>query len=186
MNDEITKEGEALEETTLPESTSTGGAAVETLEQRLATAEAAQRDLQDRLLRTVAEFENYKKRIKKESDESSQRGRDNLVKEILPVIDNLERALKHAASDDPLAKGVQMVEKQLLTVLEQHAGITRFSALGQAFDPAQHDAISHVETVEQAPGTVAVEFASGYMSRGRLLRAAMVGVAKAPTQGASS
>jgi molecular chaperone GrpE len=148
-------------------------------EEQIAALEQAKKELHDRLLRTAAEFENWKRRAKKEMDESSQRGREQLVKELLPVIDNLERALKHASSDDPLATGVRMVEKQLLSVLEKH-GVTRFSALGQPFDPAIHDAIQQVETSEFAPGSVAQEFASGYNSNGRLLRPAMVAVAKAP------
>ena len=94
------------------------------------------------------------------------------------MIDNLERALKHAG-DDPLAQGVRMVEKQLLSTLEK-SGVTRFSAVGQPFDPALHDAIQQIETAEHPPNTVAQEFASGYLMNGRLLRAAMVGVAKPP------
>jgi molecular chaperone GrpE len=139
------------------------------------------RELHDRLLRTAADFENWKKRAKKESDEAAQRGREALLKELLTVLDNLERALKHAAPDDPLAKGVQMVEKQFLGALEKF-GITRFSAAGQPFDPSMHDAIQQVETAEVAPGTVAQEFAKGYLSNGKLLRPAMVAVAKAPPQ----
>ena len=149
------------------------------LEQEKQKLEQSNKDIQDRLLRTAADFENWKKRAKKEVDEGAQRGREQLLKEILPVVDNLERALKHAASDDPLAAGVKMVEKQLLSALEKF-GITRFSAVGQPFDPAMHDAIQQIETASFAPGTVAQDFASGYLSNGKLFRAAMVGVAKAP------
>jgi molecular chaperone GrpE len=144
--------------------------------------EQAAKENYDRLLRTTADFENFKKRAKKEIDEGAQRGREAILKEILPVVDNLERALKHAANDDPLAAGVRMVEKQFLQALEKF-GITRFTAQGQPFDPALHDAIQQIETREHAPGTVAQDFASGYMSNGKLFRAAMVGVAKAPDEG---
>jgi molecular chaperone GrpE len=148
------------------------------LEGQVQKLEAEKRDLQDRLLRTAADFDNWRKRAKKEQDEAAAKGREALLKDMLPVIDNLERALKHAG-DDPLAQGVRMVEKQLLSTLEKF-GVTRFSAVGQPFDPALHDAIQQVETTEHAPNTVAQEFASGYLVSGRLLRAAMVAVAKPP------
>lgn len=144
-----------------------------------------QRELQDRLLRTAAEFENYKKRTKKELDEAATRGREQLLKELLPAMDNLERALKHAPAGDPLAIGVQQTEKQFLQALEKF-GVTRFSSVGKPFDPAVHDAIQQVETAEVPPGSVAQEFATGYMIGTRLLRPAMVAVAKAPATAADS
>jgi molecular chaperone GrpE len=150
-----------------------------TLRARLDKAEADRRELHDRLLRTAADFENWKRRSRKEQEEASTKGRDQVVKEMLPVIDNLERALKHAPGDDPLAQGVRMVEREFLRALDKF-GITRFSALGQPFDPNLHDAIQQVETDATAPNTVALEFASGYLSSGKLLRAALVAVAKAP------
>ncbi len=141
--------------------------------------ERDKRELHDRLLRTAAEFENFKKRTKKESDDASTRGREQLLKELLPAVDNLERALKHAAPGDPLAVGVQQTEKLLLQALEKF-GVVRFASVGKPFDPSIHDAIQQVETSEHAPGAVAQEFASGYMIGPRLLRPAMVAVAKAP------
>ena len=77
----------------------------------------------------------------------------------MPAIDNLERALKHAAPGDPLAVGVQQTEKQLLQALEKF-GVVRFSSVGKPFDPSMHDAIQQVETAEHPPGSVAQEFAS--------------------------
>jgi molecular chaperone GrpE len=145
----------------------------------LTKLQQATAELKDRLLRTAADFENYKKRAKKETDEAQQRGRESVCKEILPVLDNLERALQHAPEKDPLAVGVRMVEKQLLGALEKF-GITRFSAVGQPFDPSLHDAIQQTETSDVPPGSVAMEFAKGYKSGERLIRPAMVAVAKAP------
>ena len=153
-----------------------------TLEQQIEQLEKLEnekKELHDRLLRTAADFENFKRRTKKEIDDAATRGREQLLKELLPALDNLERALKHAPAGDPLAIGVQQTEKQLLQALEKF-GVVRFSAVGKPFDPAQHDAIQQVETAEHPPGTVAQEFASGYMIGPRLLRAAMVAVAKAP------
>jgi molecular chaperone GrpE len=162
-----------------PETSSTAPAEPPSPEERLAQLTRERDELHDRLLRTAAEFDNWKKRAKKEVDDAQSRGRETLLKELLPVFDNLERALKHAAADDPLATGVQMVEKQLMSVLDK-VGVTRFSAVGQPFDPTIHDAIQQVETDEFPAGIVAVEFASGYRAGNRLIRPAMVGVAKAP------
>jgi molecular chaperone GrpE len=156
--------------------------AAPTLEQQieqLEKLEQEKRELHDRLLRTAAEFENFKKRSKKESDDAATRGREQLLKELLPALDNLERALKHAAPGDPLTVGLIQTEKQLLQALEKF-GVVRFSSVGKPFDPSMHDAIQQMETVEHAPGSVAQEFASGYMIGARLLRPAMVAVAKAP------
>jgi molecular chaperone GrpE len=168
---------------------SNGDAAAEPVEvdveDRLAKLEADNRELKDRLLRNAAEFENFKKRTKKEMDDSATRGREQLLKELLPALDNLERALKHAPEGDPLAVGVKQTEKQLLQALEKF-GVTRFSSLGKPFDPSLHDAIQQLETSDHAPGAVALEFASGYSLGTRLLRPAMVAVAKAPSNGGSS
>ncbi len=146
--------------------------------------EEEKRELKDRLLRTAAEFENFKRRSKKEIDDAATRGREQLLKELLPALDNLERALKHAPAGDPLAIGVQQTEKQLLQALEKF-GVVRFSSVGKPFDPSVHDAIQQLETSEHPPGTVAAEFASGYMLGQRLLRPAMVAVAKPPADGSA-
>jgi molecular chaperone GrpE len=151
-----------------------------TPEDERAQLQKAHDELKDRLLRTAAEFENYKKRARKEVDEAQARGREGVLKDIFPVLDNLERALQHAPEKDPLTVGVRLVEKELLKALEKF-GVSRFSAVGQPFDPTVHDAIQQVETAEVPPGTVAQEFAKGYKSGDRLLRPAMVAVAKAPS-----
>jgi molecular chaperone GrpE len=177
----MTNEPNETEERQGPEATvTTTEAVIETTDSKLARLEGEKRELQDRLLRLAAEFENWKKRSKKEQEESQARGREALLKDLLPSLDNLERALQHAG-DDPLAVGVRLMEKQLLQTLEKF-GVTRFSAVGKPFDPNLHDAIQQVETAEMASGLVAQEFASGYMSNGRLFRAAMVAVAKQPPQ----
>jgi molecular chaperone GrpE len=173
MTDEEQPEGngEAVDD---PEANATGPS----LEEHVDALERDKRELHDRLLRTAAEFENFKKRSKKELDESATRGREQLLKELLPVFDNLERALVHAPPGDPLAVGVEQTQKLLLAALEKF-GVQRFSALGEPFDPTVHDAIQQIETDEYAPGTVALEFAAGYRIGPRLLRPAMVAVAKA-------
>jgi molecular chaperone GrpE len=140
------------------------------------------RELQERLLRTAAEFENFKKRTKKELDDAGNRGREQLLKELLPAMDNIQRALQHAPAGDPLAVGIQQTEKQFLQALEKF-GVTRFASVGKPFDPSIHDAIQQVETSDVPPGSVAQEFATGYMIGPRLLRPAMVAVAKPPANG---
>jgi molecular chaperone GrpE len=137
------------------------------------------KELQDKLLRHAAEFDNARKRLRKEVEEAGHMGREGVLRELLPALDNLERALKHAAADDPLTAGVKMVEKQLLTTLEKF-GVARFSAMGQPFQPALHEAVQEQESAETAPNTVVQEFASGYRLGDRLLRPAMVAVAKLP------
>jgi molecular chaperone GrpE len=151
----------------------------DTSETRVTALEGDKRELHDRLLRLAAEFENWKKRARREQDEAATRGREQLLREILPALDNLERALKAAPEKDPVAVGVRLVDKQLIAALEKF-DVKRFSALGQPFDPNQHEAIQQVESADHAPGTVAAEFAVGYTIGGRLLRAAIVAVAKAP------
>ncbi len=146
---------------------------------RVAALEAEKRDLHDRLLRIAAEFENWKKRAKREQDEAGTRGREALLRDLLPALDNLERALKAAPEKDPVAVGVRLVDKQITAALEKF-DVKRFSAMGQPFDPNLHEAIQQVESADVPPGHVAAEFAQGYTIGGRLLRAAMVGVAKAP------
>jgi molecular chaperone GrpE len=148
-------------------------------EMRIATLEAEKRDVHDRFLRLAAEFENWKKRSRREQEEASSRGREQLLKELLPALDNLERALKAAPEKDQVAIGVRLVDKQIMQALEKF-DVKRFSAIGQPFDPNMHEAIQQVESTDVAPGSVAQEFAHGYTQAGRLLRAAMVAVAKAP------
>jgi molecular chaperone GrpE len=136
-------------------------------------------DLHDRWLRAVADLENYKKRAQKERDDVQKFGIEKVVKDLLPVLDNLDRALAAAPADDPLADGVKLVRASLEQVLARH-GVKPFSALGQPFDPARHEALLQVPSADAAPGTVVLEHARGFTMHERLVRPAMVGVAVAP------
>ena len=158
--------------------------AAPSLEETVARLEREKTETYDRMLRLAAEFENFKRRSRRELEEGAQRGRELLVRDLLPVIDNLERALDAAGSAaggavDALAQGVRLVEKQMLQALEK-VEIRRFDALGEAFDPARHEAIQQLETADFPAGAVARVFARGYTVGQRLLRPAMVAVAKAP------
>jgi molecular chaperone GrpE len=140
------------------------------------------REEHERLLRAAADLDNFKKRAARERDEIQRFGVEKLVKDLLPVVDNLDRALAAAAPDDPLATGVRLVRSALEQALAKH-GVVGFSAMGARFDPAVHEALMQVPTAEQAPGTVVLEHARGFKLNDRLVRPAMVGVAVEPPPG---
>ncbi len=133
----------------------------------------------ERLLRAAADLENYRKRAAKEKEEVQRFGVEKLVKDLLPVADGLDRALAAAPADDALAAGVRLVRTALEQALAKH-GVVGFSAMGERFDPALHEALMQVPTAEQPPGTVVLEHARGFKLNDRLVRPAMVGVAVAP------
>lgn len=145
-----------------------------------ARAETAR--IKDQLLRTAADFDNFRKRTRREFDDAVRRGREELLRELLPVFDNLERAVVHAeqATDaKSVAEGVGMVLKQFADSLGR-AGIRRIESVGRPFDPTQHEAIQQIETSDQPAGTIVAEVQPGYAMGDRLVRAAMVVVAKPP------
>jgi molecular chaperone GrpE len=135
-------------------------------------------DVHDRWVRAAADLENYRKRAQKEREDVQKFGAERLIKDLLPVLDNLDRALAAAAPDDPLVAGVRLVRTSFEQVLARQ-GVKGFSALGQPFDPAQHEALMQVPSADAAPGTVVVEHARGFTLHDRLVRPAMVGVAVA-------
>lgn len=134
-------------------------------------------ELRDRLLRMAADFDNYRKRSRREIEEARRYGVDALLHDIVPVADNLERALLHSQEDkSPVVEGVRMVTRQLTEVLKGH-GVTGFSSVGELFDPERHEAVTQRESGDQAAGTVLEELQKGYMLHDRLLRPARVVVA---------
>ncbi len=137
------------------------------------------REEHERLLRSAADLENFRKRAAKEREEVQKFGAERLLKDLFPVVDGLDRALSAAPPDDPLVEGVRMVRATLEQALGKH-GVRAFSALGEKFDPALHEALLQVPTAEKPPGTVALEHARGFKLHDRLVRPAMVGVAVAP------
>jgi molecular chaperone GrpE len=137
--------------------------------------------VKDQLLRMAADFDNFRKRSRREVADALLRGKEELLRELLPVFDNLERATAHAAVGADLktfVEGIEMVMKQFRDSLSR-AGIERVPTVGTAFDPTVHEAIQHVEMPDCAPGAVAAEVQGGYRLAGRLIRAALVVVAKA-------
>jgi molecular chaperone GrpE len=147
----------------------------------LADARAETAKMKDAWLRTAADFDNFRKRSRKEMDDARRGGREDLLRAVLPVFDNLERAIQSAqrSSDvKAMADGLAMVQRQFVEALSRE-GIARVPTIGQPFDPSIHEAIQQVETSEHAPGTVLAEVQPGYTQGERLMRAAMVVVAKA-------
>ena len=136
--------------------------------------------LQDRLLRLAAEFENYRKRIDRERRDQADAAVASAIEDILPIVDNLERALQAPAGGDAAVyrKGVELIYQQMLDLLRRR-GVTPIDSVGTEFDPNIHQAVSHEVSTEHPEGTVIEEFARGYKLGERLLRPAMVKVAKA-------
>jgi molecular chaperone GrpE len=156
------------------------GTAAEPPADPLAAAQAEAQRNKEGWLRAAADFDNFRKRTRKELEDMRKSGREDLLRALLPVFDNLERALQSAqrASDvKAVAEGLTMVQRQFVDALGRE-GIQRVPTVGQAFDPSVHEAIQQVETADHAPGTVLAEVQPGYTQGERLVRAAMVVVAK--------
>lgn len=150
--------------------------------------EAELKAAQDRYVRLAAEFDNYRKRMVREKEESRKYALEGFIRDLLPVVDNLERALKHASETGNtgsagegntagLVSGVEMVLKQFRSVLEK-AGAREIVSVGTPFDPSCHEAVAHVETAEHENNVIIEEFQKGYYLADRVLRPAMVSVAK--------
>jgi molecular chaperone GrpE len=165
----------------LAENSKSMDAEVESLRQELAAKELEAKTNYDRFLRQVAELENFKRRSVREREDTTRFANEAIIKDLLPVIDNLERAVAHAAgggNGKPIVEGVEMVLKGLLDVLSKH-GVLQISAVGQPFDPSKHEAMAQVESDIHEANCVVEELHKGYTLRDRLLRPALVSVAKA-------
>ncbi len=166
-------EGNQQEEKLLSES-------LDEIERIKAEAEAAR----DRLLRAAAEYENFKKRAEREKEEAMKFIAESIVLDIIPIIDNLDRAIKSAKSDerknfDALLQGIEMIQKQMLSVLEKY-GVGIIESEGQPFDPRIHEAILQVPSEEHPENTVVQEFERGYTLHDKVIRPAKVIVSKLP------
>lgn len=143
--------------------------------------EKSAEDFKDLYLRTLAEFDNFKKRAMREMIEFKKFANETLIKELLPVADNLERAIESAGAQGEnqakILEGVKLTQKEILKVLEKF-GVTPICAVGQAFDPAYHQAVMAEESGEHPEETVCREMQKGYLLKERLLRPAMVAVSK--------
>ncbi|MDY6838155.1 MAG: nucleotide exchange factor GrpE [Thermodesulfobacteriota bacterium] len=159
----------------------------ERLRDRLKTAEAKAEENYERVLRVTADFENYKKRVEREMNDFRKFANESLVKEMLPIVDNLERAIctgKKGNEDalEALRQGVEMTLKGLMDGLKKF-GVVPVDALKKPFDPNFHQAVSQEETERFPENTVCQELQKGYMLQDRLLRPAMVVVSRKPDTG---
>jgi molecular chaperone GrpE len=157
-------------------------AAASTPEERIAALEAEKADLRDRMLRIAAEFENWKKRARKEQADAESKVRESVLRDMLEVIDNLDRATAASggASDlQSVQQGIALVLRLFASKLERY-DVKPLEAKGKPFDPRLHEAISQAPSADVAPGTVLNELQKGYKVGDRLLRPAAVVVAIAP------
>jgi molecular chaperone GrpE len=147
--------------------------------EQLEKLRAEKQELMDTLVRRQADFENYRKRVEKERQQEHHRGTEGLIESLLPVLDAFERAL--AVEDDPgyteFRKGFELIYRQLWEALAKR-GLERIESVGKEFNPHFHHAIERVETTEHADGIVVGELQPGYVFHGRVLRPAMVRVAR--------
>jgi len=150
------------------------------LREQLEAKEREANENLDRYLRQRAELDNFKKRTQREREDAVRYANEALIRDLVPVIDNLERAVAHAktgADGKPLVDGVEMVLKGLIDVFTKH-GVVPLTAVGEVFDPAKHEAMAQIESDQHKPNTVVEEFNKGYLYRDRLLRPALVSVAR--------
>ena len=133
-------------------------------------------DLNDRLKRQMAEFDNFRKRTEKEKSQMYEVGAKDIIEKILPVVDNFERGLAQAPEGDSFADGMKMIYKQLITTLDE-LGVKPIEAVGKEFDPNFHNAVMHVEDEEAGENIVVEEFQKGYTYKDFVVRHSMVKVA---------
>lgn len=157
---------------------------VDEFKQQIGELEAQIAELQDRNVRLQAEFENFRRRSLKERQEAFQYGHQNIVKDLLTTVDNLERASQHAEGSgggdlQGLLQGVELVSRELLGVFGKY-GVTTIEALNKPFDPALHEAMGQLEDSSVPPNTVIQVLQTGYLLRDRMLRPALVMVSRLP------
>ena len=155
---------------------------IQRLREALETKTREADEHRDRYLRAAAEFDNARKRAAREREDYTRYANESLLRELLPVLDNFDRALQAArgeAGAETVTAGVELIQRELLRVLEKF-GVAPFASVGQPFDPERHEAIARVPAEGQPEGTVMNETARGYTLNGRVLRPAMVTVATPP------
>lgn len=157
-----------------------GGSEVEQLRAEIEEARNKARENYETMLRTVADFDNYRKRVARDSIREKELAEEKVIKKLLPVVDNFERGLEHmltATRIEPIREGTEATYRQLSAVLSE-LGVTPMEALDKPFDPKLHDAISQVVAPEKPEGTVVAVAEPGYLIKDRVLRHAKVVVSK--------
>ena len=161
---------------------------VDELQKRLDEKNKEYEELYDRFLRATADFENLKKRAEREKLDLVKFANEDLVRELLPAVDNLERALTSSESSkdtESIRQGIEIVLGQVLKTLKKF-GLVSYASLGEKFDPTRHEAVEQVESTEHEAGTIIHELQKGYFLNGRLLRPALVTFTKHPEEALSS
>lgn len=152
---------------------------IKTLQDQLKKSQETASKNKDQYLRTLAEFENFRKRMEREKDEMIKYSNERLLRELFPVLDHLEMTVDHAEKDDPILEGVQLVVKQFYGVLEKF-GVQVVTGEGLPFDPHRQESIGTVETSDCKPNTVVKVNRKGFMLTDRLIRPALVTIAESP------
>ena len=155
---------------------------VEELMRKLEEKEKEAAENYDRYVRVAADLENYRKRAAREKADCIKYGQENLIRDILPMVDSLGRAMEHACNSndfEAFREGLKLVQNQLTCCLEKH-GVEAIEAAGKDFDPNFHEAMLQVESTEHPDNEVVEEFEKGYLLNGRLLRPAKVSVCRCP------
>lgn len=182
-NDAPEGASEASKTTSSTEQTAPAADATPGVDAATHAAVVAERDrYKDALLRSMADLDNVRKRTRRDVDDARSKSRGDVLLELLPVFDNLERAMQYTTTAKDvaaIAKGIDMVLRLFDDTLGRLGG-KRLRTVGQPFDPSQHEAIQQIESAEHPSGTVAREEVPGYVLDGRLLRPAMVVVSKGP------
>ena len=140
---------------------------------------AEKADLKDRLLRTLADFDNFRRRAERDRSEYVQYAATEMVRDLIPILDDFRRAMKVETADKEYAKGIELIDQRLFEALKK-AGLEPIEATGKLFDPNLHQAVVRVQSEDLPDQTVLEEFQSGYNFKGKLLRPAMVKVAVKP------
>ena len=176
--DEVKKEARSAEATETPEEDN-APEAEKTEEKSEEKTEEKADDGNEKYVRLMAEFQNYKKRVAKEKNDIREYATEKLVMELLPVLDNFERALAASAEDDPAgyAKGMELIFTQMVTEL-QKSGLAEVEAEGQDFDPTKHNAVMTEENEELESGKVSKVLQKGYALNDKVIRPSMVAVTK--------
>jgi molecular chaperone GrpE len=165
--------------------TEAAGGELDALRAQLAEKDKEIAELKDKYLRTLADTENARKRVRQQSEESVRIQREAILRDLLPIIDNLERALaaaREGTDTKTIVDGVEMTVRALIDFLRAQ-GVTPVQSVGQAFDPNRHEAVDHVASQTHPPNTVVDEFHRGYLIGDRVLRPARVSVAKGGNSG---
>ncbi|MBS3808909.1 MAG: nucleotide exchange factor GrpE [Desulfobacterales bacterium] len=186
MNKKKTQQSSAMEkEEEQATKTAESEEDIEQLKNDLSSAQSEAAETYDRLLRLSAEFENYKKRVQRQMEDHKKYANEELIKDLLSVVDNLERALnaageKQGETDANMAEGIEMTLNEILKTLKKH-NVEPVEAMGKPFDPTYHEAVMQEESDEYPENTVIGELQKGYLLHDRLIRPAMVVVSKAKT-----